>query len=345
MIEDIEKTPNEILDEAIGRGFTDFYVAYSGGKDSGIVLDLISKEYPDNFKGVIFVDTGIATNDTIEFVKDWCDKHKYPLNMLHASDVKRVRKSEYGKIGDPFTFENLVLNFGFPTAGGHGLTMGWLKYYPMRKFIHGKIKDGENPCVISGVRKKESKRRSKRKSYQEYINQDGKMTFVTPLYYKSNDWVMKYYITHDIKRSPVYETLHISGDCLCGCFAKESELELLKMFHPEVYKEIQRLEKLVRERGTEEAQRFLTWGNHDKSTLHVESNDAIESAVCSECFFDNGDKNEGDDTSYLHERTPEEKAKMTLTPEEQESRRKRFKEQLKKMGDSPKHLEQKLEKL
>ena len=39
-----EKTPNEIMDEAINHGLTDFYVAYSGGKDSGIALDFMAKE-------------------------------------------------------------------------------------------------------------------------------------------------------------------------------------------------------------------------------------------------------------------------------------------------------------
>ena len=70
-----EKTPNEIMDEAINHGLTDFYVAYSGGKDSGIVLDYITKEFPENFRGVIFVDTGIATKATVDFVTDYCKKH------------------------------------------------------------------------------------------------------------------------------------------------------------------------------------------------------------------------------------------------------------------------------
>jgi len=287
-----EKTPNEILNEVIEQGYTEFYVAYSGGKDSGIVLDLVSKEYPDQFKGVIFVNTGIATNATIDFVQDWCKKNNYPLHILHSYDVKRVKKSKYGKIGDPFTYENLVLSGGFPTAGGHHFTMARLKYYPMRKFIFGRIKNGENPCVISGVRRNESKRRSVSKTYDNYIKNDGKLTFVTPLYYKSNEWVSEYWIVNNIKRSPVYETLHISGDCLCGCFAKEEELKLLEMFHPEVYTEIQRLEKLVREKGTEEAKEHPTWGNHNESTLKVESHDDIESAVCSECFFDRDGKEE-----------------------------------------------------
>ena len=287
-----EKTPNEIMVEIIGQGLTDFYVAYSGGKDSGIVLDYITKEFPENFRGVIFVDTGIATKATVDFVIDYCKKHDYKLNILHPYDVKRKKKSDYGKIGQPFTFENLVMNFGFPTAGGHNLTMGWLKYYPMRNFIYQKIKDGENPAIISGVRKKESKRRSKRKSYASYINHDGKISFVCPLFFKSNEWVTKYWIENNIKRSPVYDTLHISGDCLCGCFAKKEELKLLEMFHPEVFAEIKRLEKLVKEKGSKEAQRFTTWGNNKKSTMEVEAQSTIENTVCTECFFDREETDE-----------------------------------------------------
>ena len=213
-----------------------------------------------------------------------------------------MKISEYGEISQPFTFENLVLNYGFPTAGGHNLTMGWLKYFPMRNFIYQKIKAGENPAIISGVRKKESKRRSKRKSYASYINNDGKIFFVCPLFFKSNDWVTKYWIENNIKRSPVYNTLHLSGDCLCGCFAKSSELKLLQMFHPEVFAEIKRLEKLVKEKGSKEAQKFTTWGNNNKSTSDIESQTTLESAICSECFFDNDNK-ENDTERFDNELT------------------------------------------
>ena len=280
-----ELDPNEILDQAISQGIRDFYVAYSGGKDSGIVLDLISKEFPKNFRGVIFVNTGIATKATVEFVKDYCKKHDYKLNMLYPHDVKRKKISKYGKIGDPFTYENRILYHGFPMSGSHNITMAELKFYPMRTFIGKKIKDGEKPAIISGVRKKESTRRNTRKSYSKYINCDGNVIFVCPLYFKSNDWVTKYWIENDIKRSPVYETLHISGDCLCGCFAKKDELKLLEMFHPDVFKKIKDLENEIKIKGTKEAKKYSTWGNGG-NTKDIESQTTIESAVCSDCFFD-----------------------------------------------------------
>jgi len=297
-----EKTPNEIITEAIDQGLTDFYVAYSGGKDSGIVLDIVAKNYTDNFKGVIFVNTGIATQATIDFVKDYCNDHNYKLYTLYPHDVKRKKISKYGKIGDPFTYENRILYHGFPMSGSHNITMAELKFYPMRTFIGKKIKNGERPAIISGVRKKESTRRNTRKSYSKYINSDGNVIFVCPLYFKSNDWVTKYWIENDIKRSPVYDTLHISGDCLCGCFAKKEELKLLQMFHPEVFAEIKRLEKLIKKKGTDEAKKYSTWGNNKQTTIEVESQTTIESAICSDCFFDRKETDE-DNKRFNNEMT------------------------------------------
>lgn len=312
-----EKTPEEIMKEVLEQGFDSFYVGYSGGKDSGIALDFIAKTYPKQFKGVLYCDTGIGTNATMDFVKGWCKDHNYPLHILVATDVKRVRDSKYGEIGDSFGYEAMVMNFGFPGVGNHNITMAQLKMYSIKKFTQRKKKEGENPIVISGVRRKESTRRSRRKSYRTYINNDGSTWFCCPLYFKSNDWVMKYWIEADIKRSPVYETLHISGDCLCGCFAKEDELELLKMFHPEVYEEIKRIEKLIPSKGTDAAKKWCTWGNHNKSTLDVEAQDDTEAMVCTECFYDqNQDESKTKDTSYLREDTT-----STITDDEAESRR------------------------
>ncbi|SVD82546.1 uncharacterized protein METZ01_LOCUS435400, partial [marine metagenome] len=130
-------------------------VAYSGGKDSGVVLDILAKQYPNYFKGVIFVNTGIATKATIDYVQEYCKKRNYPLNQLYAN-IKRKKPSKYAKIGDQFNYENRILENGFPTAPAHNIVMAELKFYPMRNFIWDKIKDGEHPAIISGVRKKES---------------------------------------------------------------------------------------------------------------------------------------------------------------------------------------------
>jgi len=272
--------PNEILDKAIDKNLTDFYVGYSGGKDSGIALDIVAKNYPDNFKGVLFINTGIATNATVNFVNDYCKQKSYPLFIIKPEQVTK-------KNGEIYSYENLVLRYGFPKSAFHTSTMFHLKYFPMRKFVNDRIRDGEKPCIISGVRKFESKRRMQK--FNEYLYNDHKLWFCSPIFYKSNDWVMRYFIENDIKRSPVYNTLHLSGDCLCGAFAKKEELKLLQMFHPEVFTEIKRLESMIKKYGTQTAQKYKTWGNHlTATTTEVEQQDTLESFICSDCILDNG---------------------------------------------------------
>ncbi len=284
-IDRTELEPNEIFEIGIKQWKIDsFYVAYSGGKDSGIALDLCAKNFPKQFKGVVFVNTGIATTQTIEFVKKFCNDRNYPLFILRPEEV--IRKKNDGLI---YSYENLVLKWGFPTVQGHNVTMRWLKYFPMRQFLEDRIKAGEKPALISGIRKKESARRFRNKnSSATAINRDGKMIFVKPLYFKDNNWVMKYFIENDIKRSPVYETLHISGDCLCGAFAQRDEAKLLQMFHPEVFEKIKQIEKKLKEKNHKYAKKYGTWGNSNiQSIEEIEAQSTLEEFVCNECFFDN----------------------------------------------------------
>tara|TARA_R110002020_G_C16118145_1_gene760115 strand:- start:45 stop:974 length:930 start_codon:yes stop_codon:yes gene_type:complete len=282
------KLPHEIMKEAIDSGLSDFYVAYSGGKDSGVVLDIVAKNFPDYFKGVVFVNTGIGTQATIDYITDYCKKRNYRLFILKPQDVKRKIKTKRGDVGEEFSYEKLVLNYGFPQQPFHTVTMRHLKYFPLRKFIYDRLKLGEKPCIVGGIRKNESARRKLK--WNKYFYNDGKMWFVSPIFFKEDSWVYDYFLKNDIKRSPVYETLHISGDCLCGCFAKKEELKLLQIFHPEVFDEIKRLEKLVKEKGTEEAQAQTTWGIHNQTTENIESQSQLESFVCNECFFDRDGK-------------------------------------------------------
>jgi len=94
-------------------------------------------------------------------------------------------------------------------------------------------------------------------------------------------------------------------------------LDLLKMFHPEVYEEIKRIEKLIPTKGTDAAKKWCTWGNHNKTTLGVEAQDDTEAMVCTECFHDQTqDESKAKDTSYLREETT-----STITDEEAEHRR------------------------
>ena len=80
-----------------------FYIAFSGGKDSVVALDLVQRSLPHNGFIVLFGDTGMEFSDTyrtVDFIRDYCERVKIEFH---------VAKSEYnpldtwGKFGPPST--------------------------------------------------------------------------------------------------------------------------------------------------------------------------------------------------------------------------------------------------
>jgi hypothetical protein len=147
----------------------------------------------------------------------------------------------------------------------------------MRKLIYKFYEMGRKPAIMSGVRKAESVRRGINASEEIYA--DGKMIFISPVLYKSDSWMYQYYISHGLKRSPVYDTLHISGDCLCGCYSKPGEAKLIQIFHKKAARFIQHLEDKVKKiRGPDGSTLFSTWGKQAGMT-HAEEQQTLDSFI------------------------------------------------------------------
>lgn len=69
-----------------------FYVAFSGGKDSVVTLDLVQRALPHNDFKVLFGDTGMEFSDTYETVgqiRNWCENNGIDF---------QISKSEYDPI-------------------------------------------------------------------------------------------------------------------------------------------------------------------------------------------------------------------------------------------------------
>jgi 3'-phosphoadenosine 5'-phosphosulfate sulfotransferase (PAPS reductase)/FAD synthetase len=264
------KEPLDIVNDAVRDYKIDsLYVGFSGGKDSAVVAHHASKMFPHLFKGCIFCDTGISVKESKSFVIDYCREMGWKLFVVHP---KR-------------TFETIVKEDGFPGPTVHTFIMRYLKYIPMRGFIQKVRETGKRPAILSGVRQQESVRRGINATSEVY--QDGKMIFISPMLYKSDTWMYQYYLEQGLKRSPVYDTLHISGDCLCGCFSKPGEAKLVELFHPETAAQIKALEKWRKSRGL----RRSTWGKQAGMT-HASEQDGIDKFLCNDCILtadDNSD--------------------------------------------------------
>lgn len=172
--------------------------------------------------GVVSIDTGISTPDWFEFIQDTASKHQWRLEVYKT----------------PAKYDDLVLKYGFPGPGKHGMFMNYLKGRAIRQFA----KRHPDGILASGVRSAESNRRfisAKKWGFFEGV----------PCYAPLCDWttetVWRYFNSHGFERSPAYQSLCISGDCLCGAFATKLERAAIRAFYPTVNERLARLEKLT----------------------------------------------------------------------------------------------------
>ena len=241
---------------------TEYVGLFSGGKDSMVAC------LEAGVKEVVYCRTGVGLNE--EYVVKTCKRFGWKLHIVEPKEGE--------------TYEDFVRRFGFPHQGIHNTIMGMLKWHPMRKWYSTQKKLGRDIIYISGRRKKESARRKRMKSNKEYLEMDG-IKFYSPIFDWSTGEVWVYLEEHNIDRSPIYETMHLSGDCMCGAFSQKGESGILSIFHPEMAKRFRRME----------AEYGGKWGNQISMTdMEKQQNleiwmDALTEAgigddlICQEC--------------------------------------------------------------
>ena len=235
------QSPEEIVNECI-KTHPNLYVLFSGGKDSVSTAHYIATNFPDNFRGVVFTNTGISSNITRKFVLEYTREREWPLYMTWAH----------------VPYYDIVMENGFPGPGSHRIIMGKLKFQSWYWFIRNKK---HNSAFISGVRKKESWARNKKRFYtKQPIDVNGGIWFCKPFLYKNGTQLMEYFIKHGLKKSPAYEWFDKSGECWCGCFYNDWELKMIETHDPFLFDTIKWMEAQLQKHGTKEAKKFPKWG-------------------------------------------------------------------------------------
>jgi 3'-phosphoadenosine 5'-phosphosulfate sulfotransferase (PAPS reductase)/FAD synthetase len=249
---------------------------FSGGKDSLTTCHYLWEQ--DKLKEVLYCKTGVGLQENIDYVHDTCQQYGWKLNIVEP------KKGE--------TYEDFLRKFGFPNDGAHNMIMGYLKWHPMRKYS----RENKDAVLVSGRRNKESKRRM-RIATKEYEKTSDGLSFWSPLLKWSNKQVWDYMKKNELQRCPVYETLHMSGDCLCGAFSELGEAEMIQMFYPYMAKRIELWEQQYGYLHPDHNK----WGNWssmkgastqrriDKYIDEQEDipnlNDEVVDLVCNECMF------------------------------------------------------------
>ncbi len=136
------------------------------------------------------------------------------------------------------------------------------------------LSDPRNQRIVflAGRRRSESLRRKRIPIHE----QEGATVWVSPLanwtVYDLNTYRL---MTGDVPRNPVSALLHMSGDCLCGAYAKgAAELGLIREWFPDVATEIDRLAADVRAAGHRPP--FDAWG-------HGRGRHASSGRLCDSC--------------------------------------------------------------
>lgn len=261
---------HEILREALARfPIVGTYWLFSGGNDSVIVGHALRGLYD----AVLHVNTGTGIPQTTEHVRDVASAWGIPLHELHPQDAydDLVMGRVLARTG-PNTGKRAVWK-GFPGPAGHKVMYRHLRDEPLMRFRRSIVGgEGRTKKIIylGGMRWAETDRRFRN---AEAIDQDGAIVWVSPLVHWTDEHMREYRARHRCQQqhehaehrlcqdgalplNPVTEHLHMSGECLCGAFAKPGELEEIAFFYPEVADHLRALERRAAAAGIPQC----TWG-------------------------------------------------------------------------------------
>jgi 3'-phosphoadenosine 5'-phosphosulfate sulfotransferase (PAPS reductase)/FAD synthetase len=252
---------NELVNEAIAEHFTGHRVAaiailFSGGNDSTTLAHLMRHQATH----AIHANTGIGIEETRQFVRDTCAMWGLPLIEKHP----------------PVSYRELVLERGFPGPAMHWKMYQRLKERCLRQAQRELVSNPRKERVIflAGRRRDESVRRAN----VPLIERIGSAVWVSPIAEWTAEDLRTYRIVNkSVPRNRVADTIHMSGECLCGCFAKPAELDEIGYWFPGARAEIEALEAAIAARSDipDERKRW-GWGvNRERPSR--------SGAMCSSC--------------------------------------------------------------
>lgn len=113
---------NIIRDTIKKYGEENFYISFSGGKDSTILHYLVDLAIPDNKIPRVFINTGIEYNDIVYFVKSFAEKDNRFVIIAPSKNVKQTLE----QYGYPFKSKEHSLKVGKYQDGSRAVSI--LKY-------------------------------------------------------------------------------------------------------------------------------------------------------------------------------------------------------------------------
>lgn len=228
--------------------------AFSGGNDS-LAACYVASLHPA-FAGILHINTGIGVEETRTFVRETCAEQGWKLWEYKATENVRAKDGK----PDPMVYEELVVKYGFPGPGGHQLMYSRLKERQIRRFerdmgADGRGKKKKRIMVVNGLRIVESARRKMNVNPDAIQSIEGRRIWVSVIRRWSKKDCRDCRVLAGLRENQVSKDIHKSGECLCGAFGEEGELEELRMFYPAAAAEIDRIAERAKAAG-----KHCIWG-------------------------------------------------------------------------------------
>lgn len=199
------------------------FILTSGGNDSVVPLHIFKDD--ERISAAVHIDTGIRVPEVEKHVKKACDIFGLNLLVYRAVENKKADGTP-----DPQIYQEIVKEFGFPGPSQHLIMYSKLKERQIRRLVRDHKVGKKRIMLITGVRRSESSRRNRN---VKEIQRDGSQLWVAPVANWSDDDMAVYRTHYELPKNPVAENLGMSGECLCGAFAKPGQLDLIRTHYPE----------------------------------------------------------------------------------------------------------------
>lgn len=253
LIEYADRIVDAAIEEHIdGHVLTATATLFSGGSDSTVLLHLMRgrSDY------AIHANTGIGIEQTREFVRETTAAWGVPLIEKHAPDAYR----------------DLVLENGFPGPPMHARMYQRLKERPLMQARRDLVREPstERVLFLAGRRRSESRRRAQVPVHERR----GSIIWASPLVNWTSLDLSMYKREFDVPSSDASNLMHMSGECLCGAFAKPGELDEITFWFPQVGAAIRALEAEARAAGIPEP--LCRWG-------HGQGRSSQSGPMCDSC--------------------------------------------------------------
>lgn len=245
-----------LLDEVIERYQpNELLLLFSGGNDSSLLAHLVR----GRMTAAVHIRTTIGVPQTQVYVEQVCQVWDLPLIWADPPDT--YADLVLGKV--KAKTKDAVVWRGFPGPGAHAFFYQRLKEKALDEVRRARtISRGRNGQIafVAGTRWSESARRFRN---AEEVDVAGSVVWVSPIVHWTNGHIAEYRARHRctvshvhaehhlchadaLPLSEVSANLHMSGDCLCGAFAHEGELDEVEFFYPEVAARIRAIEAQAR---------------------------------------------------------------------------------------------------